>query len=64
MTEPSLAERFTRLPEARRKAVLAALSQTERDRLQYLWPLWARPSQLEPAGDWRTWLILAGRGWG
>ena len=24
----------------------------------------ARPEQIEPAGDWRTWLILAGRGWG
>jgi phage terminase large subunit-like protein len=23
-----------------------------------------RPSQIEPPGDWRTWLILAGRGWG
>ena len=24
----------------------------------------ARPSQRPPAWDWRTWLILAGRGWG
>ena len=24
----------------------------------------ARPSQIEPEGDWVTWLILAGRGWG
>lgn len=24
----------------------------------------ARPEQIAPAGDWRTWLILAGRGWG
>ena len=24
----------------------------------------ARPSQRPPEGDWRTWLILAGRGWG
>jgi phage terminase large subunit-like protein len=23
-----------------------------------------RPSQVPPAGDWRVWLILAGRGWG
>ena len=28
------------------------------------WTLWARPAQLAPAGDWRIWLILAGRGWG
>lgn len=28
------------------------------------WRFWARPEQLPPDGDWRTWLILAGRGWG
>lgn len=26
--------------------------------------VWARPSQLLPPGDWNTWLILAGRGFG
>ena len=24
----------------------------------------ARPTQIEPKGNWHTWLILAGRGWG
>lgn len=28
------------------------------------WRLQARPNQLPPEGDWTTWLILAGRGWG
>lgn len=28
------------------------------------WRMKARPEQLAPAGDWRTWLILSGRGWG
>jgi phage terminase large subunit-like protein len=28
------------------------------------WRFWGRPSQQEPAGDWVTWLILAGRGFG
>lgn len=33
--------------------------------LKFFWPFWARPSQLEPEGDyWTTWLILAGRGFG
>jgi len=32
--------------------------------LLYDWPFWARPKQLPPAGDWNTWLILAGRGFG
>lgn len=26
--------------------------------------LWGRPSQLAPPGDWRVWLLLAGRGFG
>ena len=26
--------------------------------------VWARPSQLPPEGDWRVWLLLAGRGFG
>jgi len=28
------------------------------------WSIWYRESQLPPAGDWRFWLILAGRGFG
>ena len=28
------------------------------------WDFWARAEQLPPRGPWRTWLILAGRGWG
>ncbi len=28
------------------------------------WERIARPNQLPPPGDWRTWLVLAGRGWG
>ena len=33
-------------------------------KLKYNWEFWARPNQLEPEGDWTTWLILAGRGFG
>jgi phage terminase large subunit-like protein len=60
----SLALRFAALPEARRKKILAALSPKERLQLEYTWAFWARPSQIDPASEWRTWLILAGRGWG
>lgn len=28
------------------------------------WPLQARASQLPPGGDWRVWLVMAGRGFG
>jgi phage terminase large subunit-like protein len=32
--------------------------------LAFDWPLWARPNQLAPAGDWTVWLRMAGRGEG
>lgn len=31
---------------------------------RYRWTLQARPNQLPPPGAWRTWLVLAGRGFG
>ncbi len=31
---------------------------------QYDWMTWAREAQLPPQGQWNTWLILAGRGFG
>ena len=43
---------------------LASLSTQEQQALAYQWRLWARPSQLPPPGDWLTWLIMTGRGWG
>lgn len=33
-------------------------------RQAYNWPTHARPEQLYPIGTWKTWLILAGRGFG
>lgn len=38
----------------------------ELEKLEFLadWRRLARPGQLAPEGDWRTWLILAGRGFG
>jgi phage terminase large subunit-like protein len=33
-------------------------------RVRRAWPYAARPEQLAPAGDWRVWLFLAGRGAG
>jgi phage terminase large subunit-like protein len=52
------------LPAAKRDAWLAILTPAEALALQSHWPFWARPEQLAPAGDWRTWLVKAGRGWG
>jgi len=33
-------------------------------RLKYTWTAWARESQLAPPGNWSTWVVKAGRGWG
>lgn len=41
-----------------------APTKEEQKLLEYCWPFWARPKQLAPAGDWFTWLILSGRGFG
>lgn len=52
------------LNEQERNDWLAKLSTPNLATLQYNWDFWARPDQLPPEGDWMTWLILAGRGWG
>jgi phage terminase large subunit-like protein len=41
-----------------------SLSDEARSAFKYTWEFWARPEQLPPEGNWRIWLILAGRGWG
>jgi predicted phage terminase large subunit-like protein len=52
------------LPEALRNDLIAALNPAETRALLYGWPFWARANQLPPDGDWRVWLLLAGRGFG
>ena len=49
---------------AEREALLASLDAGERREWHWHWGLWRRCSQAPPAGDWRIWLILAGRGFG
>ena len=61
-------EELSDLPHAQRVAAVDAylqlLDEPERLRLKYAWELYARESQMPPPGDWDTWLILAGRGFG
>ncbi|HZT90222.1 MAG TPA: terminase family protein [Stellaceae bacterium] len=52
------------LPEALRSNLLAGLTQEQCKHLNHNWRFWARASQLAPEGDWRIWLLLAGRGFG
>jgi phage terminase large subunit-like protein len=57
------AERAAQSPEERARW-LAKL--TDRAAAAYLaeWSNWARADQLAPDGDWRIWLLMAGRGFG
>jgi phage terminase large subunit-like protein len=58
------AELLASLPERQRQAILKSLTDEEKAFLRYSWSFWARENQLAPGGDWLTWLILAGRGFG
>lgn len=60
----SLAMRMAQLAEAERLALLRALGAQGAERLLHDWRFWGRPGQLPPSGDWRVWLVLAGRGFG
>ena len=46
------------------KAILAELSDDDLAQLEYDWRFWARQEQIAPDGDWLTWVINAGRGFG
>lgn len=45
-------------------APFALLTPEQRERLRYTWEVVARPEQIAPIGDWRTWVAMAGRGFG
>ncbi len=46
------------------EAFIQGLGPDEVQALMYDWGFWARENQLPPKGDWRTWMILGGRGFG
>lgn len=65
MALQSVAERLATLPSDQRTKALSMLSDKEAAGLLYDWRgFLARGDQIEPAGEWVTWLALAGRGWG
>ena len=47
-----------------RRELSEALDRNERNGFDYLWEYQAREEQLPPPGDWRIWMIMAGRGFG
>jgi phage terminase large subunit-like protein len=60
----SLVASLATLPEEDRRRLVETASADEFAEIYYVWSEWARPSQLPPPGDWRVWLLLAGRGFG
>ena len=53
-----------RADELDRLKLLKSLTEEQKKELRYHWNVWARADQMPPAGDWRLWLIMAGRGFG
>ena len=60
----SLFERVARLDSEARERLVESFTPEQRLGLLYSWSCWRRPKQATPDGDWRFWLILAGRGFG
>ena len=60
----SLLEQLADLTKAEVDAVIRAMAPGEANAFQHDWRYRARPEQLPPAGTWRVWLLMAGRGFG
>jgi phage terminase large subunit-like protein len=60
----SPAELLASLPPERLATFLKRTSDRELEAIEHDWGWWGRRNQQAPKGDWRTWLLLAGRGFG
>ena len=63
-SKSSLMDLIAELPKEERDRRLRLLTEEEREKLIWEWRYNGRREQLPPAGDWRAWLLLAGRGFG
>src|SRR5215207_7993333 len=59
-----LVESMLSLTAQERARAVQNLTEDQLKLILYDWRTWARPKQLPPEGDWGTWIILAGRGFG
>lgn len=58
---------LTWLAEASEEQIAALMKRIPKREIEewpYDWSVWGRDSQQAPAGDWRVWLVMAGRGYG
>jgi phage terminase large subunit-like protein len=58
------ARQLATLTPDQRRALLAELAPADLIVLEHTWEFWARLDQLPPPGEWRTWILLGGRGSG
>jgi hypothetical protein len=67
LTQPDLklgADWLACAPPEVTEEFLGSLSDNALLSLPYLFEFWAMPHQTPPAGDWKTWVIMGGRGAG
>ena len=55
---------IAQLSPEQKHAWIESLTEKELEYLDYDWFFWSRDQQRAPEGDWNTWVILAGRGFG
>ncbi len=51
-------------PQEAQQTFLESLTEDELRALPFLWDFWAFEHQMPPDGDWRSWVIMGGRGAG
>lgn len=56
--------KLARLSGAERRWLVRELTVPERRTLDEFWPAWAHDGQMPPGGEWPTWLMVMGRGFG
>jgi phage terminase large subunit-like protein len=64
MTRSSKAEQLLKLEPEERRTELNRMSHAQRRSLKRYWGVWASEGQLPPEGNWHSWLVMAGRGFG
>ncbi|HEV2746684.1 MAG TPA: terminase family protein [Allosphingosinicella sp.] len=57
-------ERIALLPAAERRRLFRRWKEEKIELLLANWVHWMRPGQAPPGGEWRVWLLMAGRGYG
>jgi phage terminase large subunit-like protein len=58
------AQRLLAMPADDMRLALRSLNRKTIARLNTDWHFWRRDNQMPPSGDWRIWLVMAGRGFG